>query len=245
MSPETEAFEDYLTRHYAHLGDQSRHRAGRKRQLLHTYQAVLPLDHGVELLEIGPGYGQLLELVRDLGYARAIAVDVSREVVEFCNGVMPGSTTLATDTVAFLNANTGRFERVFAMHVLEHMPKPEGIELVKAIVQALRPGGRFVVEVPNMANLLTGSYLRHADFTHACGYAETSLRQLLESAGLVDVVCFEERVPVDSPKRLLATAFRRATRLAQRLIYKAYELPVPEVLSPALCATAARPAQAS
>lgn len=244
MPPEAGSFDDYLSRHYSHLGDQARHRAGRKRQLLHTYRAVLPPDRGVEMLEIGPGYGQLLELIRGLGFARAIAVDVSREVVEFCNGVMPGSTTLVPDTVAYLAQNPARFERIFAMHVLEHMSKPEGLELVRAIASALRPGGRFVVEVPNMANLLTAGYLRDADFTHACGYAETSLRQLLESAGLVDFACFEERVPVDSPKRLLAVAFRGGARLVQRMIYKAYELPVPEVLSPALCATAARPAQA-
>ena len=243
MPNEAGSFDDYLSRHYDHLGDQARYRAGRKRQLLKTYRAVLPPDHDVEMLEIGPGYGHLLELIRELGYARAIAVDVSREVVEFCNGVLPGSTTLVTDTVAYLAGNRARFERIFAMHVLEHLPKSEGLELARAIAAALKPGGRFVVEVPNMANLLTGSYLRDADFTHACGYSEMSLRQLLESAGFVNVECFEERLPVDGPKRLLAAAFRGGARLAQRLVYKAYELPVPKVLSPALCATATRPAR--
>jgi 2-polyprenyl-3-methyl-5-hydroxy-6-metoxy-1,4-benzoquinol methylase len=243
MPPETGAFEDYLTRHYAHLGDHARHRARRKRQLLHTWRAVLPADRAAPMLEIGPGYGQLLELLREQGYANAVAVDVSREVVDFCNAAIPGSTALEPDTIAWLGDRPARFERIFAMHVLEHLTKEDGTALVRAIAGALRPGGRFVVEVPNMANLLTAGWLRDADFTHACGYAETSLRQLLEGAGLVDVACFEERVPVDGPKRLLAAAFRTGARLAQRLVYKAYELPVPQVLSPALCATAARPAR--
>jgi SAM-dependent methyltransferase len=244
VSDEQPDFTGYLSRHYAHLGDQARHRAGKKRQLLATYRRLLPADRTAEMLEIGPGYGQLLELLRrDLGFERTVAIDLSAEVVEFCNAAMPGSTTLVTDTLAHLERNPGRFERVFALHVLEHVPRSAVRDLVCG-VGALRPGGRFVVELPNMANVFTGGFLRYADFTHESGYTETSLRHLLESAGLADVECFEERVALDGPKHLLAATFRGAARLVQRTIYRGYELPVPAVLTPALCASAARPVEA-
>jgi len=237
-------FRDYLSRHYAHLGDAERHREGKKRQLLLTYRRLLPASLDAEMLEVGPGYGQLLEALREgLGYRNAIAVDLSHEVVDFCNGRMPGSTTYADDTVAYLRANAGRFERVFVLHVLEHVPKAGASELVRALRAALRPGGRLVVELPNMANLLTGGYLRFADLTHEAGYTEQSLRQLLESAGFEQVECFEERIPAAGPKGVAARAFRALARVAQRIVYKGYELPVPKVLTPALCATAVRPAE--
>lgn len=245
MAPESDAFRDYLSRHYAHLGDHEKHREGKKRQLLSTYAHLLPADRGAPMLEIGPGYGQLLEaLRRDRGYANAVAVDVSREVVDFCNGRLPGSTEFAGDTVAFLRAHAGRFERVFALHVLEHVPAGAVGELARAMRDALRPGGRVVIELPNMANAFTAGYLRYADFTHEAGYTEQSLRQLLESAGFEQVACFEERIPAAGVKGVAAVTFRALARLALRVLYRGYELPVPAVLTPALCATAVRPAGA-
>jgi 2-polyprenyl-3-methyl-5-hydroxy-6-metoxy-1,4-benzoquinol methylase len=237
-------FRDYLTRHYAHLGDQARHREGKKRQLLHTYAHLLPEARDAAMLEIGPGFGQLLEgLRRDRGYANAVALDLSREVVEFCNGLMPGSTEYAADTGAWLRAHADRFDRIFVLHVLEHVARTEVEGLVRAVRGALKPGGRVIVELPNMANLLTGGYLRYADRTHEWGYTEQSLRQLLEAAGFTEVRCFEERLPAADVKGLAANAFRALARLAQRVIYKGYELPVPAVLTPSLCATAVRPAE--
>src|SRR5262245_13992443 len=87
-------FEDYLTRHMSHRGDPERHRTRKRRQLMATYARWLPANRDAELLEIGPGYGQWLEALRvDLGYTRTVAVDVSAEVVGFCNRLQPGSTT--------------------------------------------------------------------------------------------------------------------------------------------------------
>lgn len=243
MPVEHPDFADYLTRHYAHIGDQARHREGKKRQLRLTYGARLPEDRSAAMLEIGPGYGQLLELLRrDLGYTNAIAVDLSQEVVEFCNGLLPGSTTYVADTVAYLEQHPAHFDRIFALHVLEHVPPAEVLALVRAIHSALRPGGVFLVELPNMANLFTSSYLRYSDRTHTAGYAELSLRNLLEAAGFSDVQCFAERVPGSSLKGILANTFRACAGIVQRVIYKGYELPVPRVLTPALCAAATRSA---
>ena len=137
MSDEKSGFTDYLTRHYARLGDHEKHRAGKQRQLLRTYRHLLPADRDAELLEIGPGYGQLLELLRrDLGYRRVLAVDVSKEVVDFCNGRLPGSTQRVGDTLAYLRANPGRFERAFVLHVIEHVPRPAVEDFVQGIRDA-------------------------------------------------------------------------------------------------------------
>ncbi len=244
MSDENARYREYLTRHCARLGDHERHRAGKQRQLLATYRHLLPADREAELLEIGPGYGQLLELLRrDLGYRRAMAVDVSRQVVDFCNERLPGSTHWVGDTLAWLGENPGRFERVFALHVIEHVPRPRVADFVRGMRDALRPGGRCVVEVPNQANLLTGAYLRYADLTHEWGYTEQSLRQLLEDAGLLEVECFEERLAAGGLAGGLARVFRATARFGQRLVYRGYELPVPRVLTPGLCATGVRPAE--
>lgn len=243
MPVEKPEFENYLSRHYAHLGDHAKHRAGKKRQLQRTYQRFLPEDRAAAMLEIGPGYGQLLELLRrDLGYANATAIDLSQEVVDFCNGVLPGATRYVAHPLEYLEEHSGRYQRVFALHVLEHMPKADAVAFLRAVRAALEPGGRLVIEVPNMANLFTGAYLRYADWTHEVGYAESSLRHLLEFAGFSAVECFEERVPIEGAKGAVAALFRSGARAIQQLLYRGYQLPRPTVLSPSLCATAVRAA---
>jgi SAM-dependent methyltransferase len=239
-------FERYLSGHYARLGDQQRYRARRKRQLLGTYAHLLPAARDAEMLEIGPGFGQWLEALRaDRGYARALAVDLSPEVVEFCNHILPGSTSLEPDTVDFLLRHAGRYDRIFAFHVLEHVPAEALEHFVHAMRVALKPGGLCVVEVPNMANMLTGGFLRYGDLTHETGFTELSLRQVFEEAGFADIHCFEDRLVLGVPQDLLAMAFRWFVGRVQRLVYRGYQLPVPAVLTPVLCMRAASPGPAT
>ncbi|MEO5988350.1 MAG: hypothetical protein ABIU54_03055 [Candidatus Eisenbacteria bacterium] len=63
------------------------------------------------------------------------------------------------------------------------------------------------------------------------------------NAKFAQVECFEERIPTRSIKGVLANLFRAGARQVQRVIYKGYELPVPSVLTPALCASATRPVE--
>ena len=64
----------------------------------------------------------------------------------------PLSAGQVDDTVAYLTRRPDHYQRVFACHVLEHLPKPAALALVRAARAALLPGGLLVVEVPNMAN---------------------------------------------------------------------------------------------
>ena len=242
MTSDPREFTRYLSTHCAHLGDQGRYRERKKRQLLRTYAHLLPQRRDADLLEIGPGHGQWLEALRvDRGYSNAVAIDISEEVVDFCNGVLPGSTTLVSDTVEFLIRRPGCFERIFVFHVLEHVPRGEQARLLAAILGSLKPGGLCLIEVPNMANAWIAAFLRYGDFTHETGFTELSMRQLLTSCGFADVRCFEERVDVRDPRGLLAGAFRQLMGACQRFVYRGYQIPVPAVLTPALCTSASRP----
>jgi hypothetical protein len=129
---------------------------------------------------------------------------------------------------------------VFLFHVLEHVPLEAAHDLLVAVHGALRPGGRVVLEVPNMGNLFTGGYLRYADPTHETGHTEFSLLHRLESAGFSEATCFEERVPVEGVRSAAAVLFRGTMRNVQRAILRGYQLPVPRVLTPSLCAVATR-----
>jgi SAM-dependent methyltransferase len=68
--------------------------SSRKKQqwLRWNYLSVLPSSKTAKILDIGPGFGEFLELLgRDLGCSNVSAVDYSPEVVAHCNTLIPGS----------------------------------------------------------------------------------------------------------------------------------------------------------
>jgi 2-polyprenyl-3-methyl-5-hydroxy-6-metoxy-1,4-benzoquinol methylase len=84
-----------------------------------------------------------------------------------------------------------RFDRVLLLDVLEHLVEPE--RLLAGVAGALKPGGRIVVSLPNVANfsvrlgLLFGrfNYMERGllDRTHLHFYTRKTSRALLEQAG--------------------------------------------------------------
>lgn len=108
------------------------------------------------------------------------------------------------------------FDRVFAEHLIEHLPRRRGRALLEEIHRVLRPGGRLRVDTPDLAFLATAGsttegseFLRRARERHFPGldgpvwataldhwarawghaflYDEETLAHDLESAGFTSV----------------------------------------------------------
>jgi 2-polyprenyl-3-methyl-5-hydroxy-6-metoxy-1,4-benzoquinol methylase len=241
MRERQELFSEYLTRHLVNAGGTSRSHERRKSILFHNYGRILPKDKSGRIMEIGPGFGELLELLRgELGYQQVTAVDISEEVVENCNKLFPGSTIHVRDTCEYFAAHPGEFDCVFMLHVLEHIPKVETIHLLEMIRNALAPEGRLVVEVPNMSNPFTGPAMRYGDFTHEVGYTELSLAYVLKMAGFSKVELSGVKLPLDRFTRVLQRMVYVAVNLALYPIYSAYRVPGKPILSVALYGIAAK-----
>lgn len=233
-------YERYLSRHFAHVSDQSRYRERKVAYYTHNYLRHLPASRETCFLDIGPGYGEFIELLQRQGYRSIHAVDISPEVAEFCNGVVPASTLAVADTTAYLLSRPGAFDVISMFHILEHVPKAESLALLTAVHAALRPGGRLIIEVPNMANPVIGMNVRYADFTHEVGFTELSLRYVLEMSGFSQVQPFETALSPDrwerAPQRLVKLLFESGVRL----IYRAYGQAAPRVLGRSVSAVAQR-----
>src|SRR5712664_418536 len=216
-------FGNYLTSHLSKVGGQSDGRDRRKAVLSHNYKKVLPVSLDARILEIGPGYGEWIELlVRDLKYRHVSAIDLSQQVVDYCNAVVPGSTTWVEDTPSFLATHEGEFDCISVMHVLEHIPKPDIIPILCSLRAALAPGGALIIEVPNMGNPFTGLFMRYADFTHEVGFTQPSLEYVLHKAGFARVAIHETRLPLDRFARLLQFAVQVPLKFLVRVINRAY-----------------------
>ncbi|NVN91138.1 MAG: methyltransferase domain-containing protein [Desulfuromonadales bacterium] len=232
-------FDEYLTQHLSHAGNSELHRKHKKAMLLHNYGHLLPDNKSARILDIGPGYGELLELLSiDLSYKCVKTVDLSCEVVKYCNTLVPNSSLLVKDTCNYLDTHPKEFDCIFLMHILEHIPKDKVIPFLLTISKALAPSGRIIVEVPNMNNFFTGIAMRYNDFTHEVGFTELSLSQVFRMAGLSNIQISEVNQPVNRVIKIFQVMMQSLIKLVIRMIFKTYRMPGNSIFSISMYGTA-------
>lgn len=183
------------------------------------------------VLEIGCRHGRTLAFMRD---------DVGIEAF----GIEPGLVDAQKASAAGISCFNGtiedydpgemRFDQIQSFHVLEHLHDP--LAALLRMRSWLKPGGRMVIEVPNLYQpygLLQENFFQNA---HLTNFSEATLRVLLIRAGysvlrtldqsaLFAVATPNEEVtalPVPFLPRLLPNANESAIWVADRL--KTYEI---------------------
>lgn len=171
----------------------------------------LPADRSAAIGEIGCGWGRYLAALAAAGYTRAEGVDISEEQVAYAREQLKLTTVVRDDAARWLEARRGHFDCLLALDVLEHLETDALVAVVRAARDALRPGGRLIVHVPNALAPL--SPLRYADLTHVRAFTGTSLAQLFRAAGLVPRAFTETaphgRGPAGTLRRILWKAALR------------------------------------
>ncbi|MBC8164881.1 MAG: class I SAM-dependent methyltransferase [Bryobacteraceae bacterium] len=166
----------------------------------------LPADRSGPALDVGCGFGFALRALRASGFSDVRGVEISEQQAEIARR---GGFEVAvvSDTAAWLREHQGEFGLILLLDVLEHVPVPGQIDLVRAIRKALRPGGRLIVTVPN-ANSPLAARWRYIDFTHCGSFTEHSLFFVLCNGGF-------GKITMDNSKGLGAFP-RRWWKLEQR-----------------------------
>ena len=139
---------------------------------------------GGDLLEVGCGYGYLLDLARPF-FASRTGTDFSPEAAEIAR---------ATDAEVFVGGIEqlppgSKFDCVLATQVIEHIYDP--LPFVKRLVSHTKPGGHIVLATPDIGGALRKVMgTRWPSFKvpeHVAYYDFHTLSSLLEQAGLGDV----------------------------------------------------------
>ena len=150
---------------------------------------------GGELLEIGCGYGYLLEEAKPY-FSRRVGTDFSigavRQAQERADRVYQGGV----DAVA----ETELFDCVIATHVIEHVYHPRAF--IDALLLRLRPGGCLLIAAPDMGSFwrkLMGA--RWPSFKlpeHVLYFDERTLPRLLNECGIkkVEKVSYPHAFPL-------------------------------------------------
>ena len=172
--------------HYQRFHDDSETHAMAMAEWLGIYlKGDLPEDRSSPVLDVGCGFGFALRALRASGFSDLRGIEISRHQAEIARrGGF--EVPVVSDSNAYLQEHRGQFGLILLLDVLEHVPMPAQIDLARAIREALRPGGRLIVTVPN-ANSPLAARWRYIDFTHSSSFTEHSLFFVLSNAGFGNI----------------------------------------------------------
>lgn len=159
---------------------------------------LLPLipdgNPGASVLDIGCASGKMLRHLRGRGYDTTVGIELIPTVAERARQLAEVSAVHCLDIdLKGLPESIGNFDLVVVSHVLEHLRDPWS--LLQRVADHLKPGGCVIGALPNLRhhtvtwNLLARGrfdYVDHGilDRTHLRFFTESSLRTLVQQAGL-------------------------------------------------------------
>ncbi len=138
-----------------------------------------------EILDIGCGRGEFLEVAREAGLA-ARGIDLSQECIALCRS--KGLAAEQTDMFAYLDSLPDRsLGGAFCSQVVEHLLPERVPALVRLLGAKLHPGALVAIETPNPECLAIFATHFYIDPTHTRPVPAVLLRFYLEEAGFGNI----------------------------------------------------------
>jgi O-antigen chain-terminating methyltransferase len=162
------------------------------------------------VLDIGCGRGEFLELMRDAGVA-ARGIDFSREFVDQCRG--KGLAVEVADLFTYLaDLPDASLDGIFSAQVVEHLPPARLPEMIRLAAQKLRRGGVLAIETPNPECLAIFATHFYLDPTHARPIPHALLAFYMEEYGIGRIQVHQRSPAIESMPALaeLPESFREA-----------------------------------
>lgn len=161
---------------------------------------------GGEILDVGCGRGEWLELLKDSGLS-ARGVDLNRAMVNECREL--GLEVVEDDLIAYLaDTPSGSLGAITGFHIIEHLPFTRFLTLLDETLRVLKPGGVAIFETPNPENVTVGSCNFWYDPTHERPMPPEPTKRIAELRGFARVEVlrlhpfpFEAHLPKDGDVR--------------------------------------------
>lgn len=133
-------------------------------------------------VEIGCGTGSFLAYLAQKKVSAFLGIDHDAALADIVpEAVRPHFSCRGVwDLLA--DPQTGPFDRVVLLDVLEHFSADEGVRLLDALRPRMNKGGRVIVKVPNVSSPWALQW-QFGDLTHRTAFTPLSLRQMGVAAG--------------------------------------------------------------
>ena len=163
-----------------------------------------------EVLDIGCGRGEFLELMREAGVA-AHGIDLSRESVDLCR--QKGFEAEVADLFAYLaDLPEAALDGIFSAQVVEHLPPERLPDMIRLAASRLQRDGVLAIETPNPECLAIFASHFYLDPTHTRPVPHALLAFYMEEYGLGGIEVHRLSPAIESMPALasLAEDFREA-----------------------------------
>ncbi len=151
------------------------------------------------VVDLGSGRGEWLRLLRDKGMT-AIGVDEDATSVQMLRDA--GFEAVHSDAITYLRTLADASVGVItSFHMIEHQPFAATVALLREAFRVLIPGGRILVETPNISNLHMGAANFHLDPGHIQPVHPLLLEFTLQEVGFeqVDLRMLHPRPTLETP----------------------------------------------
>ena len=193
------------------------------RKLAYLRRNILPLLNSLPksagILEVGPGRGALLSLLREAGFAHLSAFEVCTPFAEELSrrGFTVDTGPSAVEHLRSLSDHC--LDALVLVDVLEHFPLEDGLDFLRESRRVVRPQGRVIIQTPNASGVF-GINTFVADPTHTTPWNELRLTAALRGSGFQTVNCYPMQLPAglgnlarEILKKMLFSAVRLLTRI--------------------------------
>ncbi len=155
----------------------------------HYLRGWLPDSKTASIVDLACGGGALLHHFKQLGYANIAGVEISPEQVKLARQVTP--QVHEQNVLEYLVARRAEIDLLTSLDLVEHLTKDEVLAFLDRCREALRPGGRLILQTPNAVSPWCGA-IRHGDFTHEVCFTPALLSRLLQMAGFRNIEAREQ-----------------------------------------------------
>lgn len=177
----------------------------------------LPSNKEAKIVDVGCGWGQFLWWLKEKGYTNLLGIDLGKEQ-EKQGSIIGVNIVCVEDSTEYLENCKLSFDLVVMNHIIEHLSAEQGIKLLKAALNALSPGGKIIVQTPNLCSI-GANWQRYIEITHITGYTEKSLSQIIGLAGFENVKLFGNKSKFRlNPRRILFLTLQFFSRLIWRIM---------------------------
>jgi len=197
-------------------------------------RAWLPADPTRPVAELACGHGSFLHWLKSKNFTSVAGVDSSAEQVALAR--QAGARVDEDDVNRWLARQPqGHFAALVAIDLVEHLPKDDFMEFLRAARAALAPGGSLILRLPNGDSPFVGRNLFN-DITHVWTYTPNCLNSLAQMHGYAGTEFVDEGAAAIRDHRWLKVPLAKLSALALRVMTQAATREKPDLWSPNLWA---------
>jgi SAM-dependent methyltransferase len=183
-------------------------------------QRHFPADRKAAVLDLGCGHGAILWAARRAGFTDLTGIDASPEQVAAAKrlGIEGVRQQDLREGLASLPPES--LDVVVLFDLFHYFDRPEQIAIIDAVHRVLKPGGRWILHVPN-GEALFAARMRYWDYLASGAFTHASITQVLLASGFGEVKSYEDEPIPHGIKSLVRLILWKGIRAVSRLVLAA------------------------